>query len=269
MSHGESESLLGIKGMATGPANNASAFHNQRHRINLCRACRGKTKQLALNSEAMDEWCNSLGVGCCLDNDGGTAELVELFSWVARLGVDVVTLNCDEVALLNVHLANAVKDSDASAKKRSSLGRIELLGNTNNSFRAKKDILGKSTILTDTIDGLVIAHLKLGPLALSTSSIMTTVPGSTNAVAVLEVGNTLTNLNYVADDFMARNSRENVAHVASADSYVRETDTAGEDFDENLAIGGVLEGHVAELPGGIGLVEDAGLVGLGKGRHYF
>jgi hypothetical protein len=97
---------------------------------------------------------------------------------------------------------------------------------------------------------------------------MTTMPRSTNAVAVLEVGNTLTNLNYVAYDFMARNSRENVAHVAACSAYVGEADTAGEDFDENLAIGGVFEGHVAELPGGIGLVEDAGLVSLGKGRHY-
>jgi hypothetical protein len=98
---------------------------------------------------------------------------------------------------------------------------------------------------------------------------MTTVPGSTNAVAVLEVGNTLTNFNYIADDFMARNSRENVAHVAASGGYVREADTAGEDLDEDLAIRGVFEGHVAEFPGGIGLIEDAGLVSLRKRRHYF
>lgn len=77
---------------------------------------------------------------------------------------------------------------------------------------------------------------------------MASVPGSTNAVAVLEALNAFADFDHVANDLMAWDTGEDIAHVASASGDVREADAAGEDLGEDLAFGGVFEGDVTESP---------------------
>jgi hypothetical protein len=77
---------------------------------------------------------------------------------------------------------------------------------------------------------------------------MTTVPRSTDTVAVLKVLNAFADFDYVANDLMAGHTGEDIAHVTGAESYVGEADAAGEDLGEDLAFGGVFEGDIAESP---------------------
>lgn len=96
---------------------------------------------------------------------------------------------------------------------------------------------------------------------------MSTVPRTTNTISILETRHALADLDDVADNLVAGDSGEDITHVAGCDAYIGEADTAGEDLDEDLASGGLLEGDLLEGEGGIGLFEDAGLVGFGEGRH--
>jgi hypothetical protein len=65
---------------------------------------------------------------------------------------------------------------------------------------------------------------------------MAAVPRSTNTVTVLEVGNIFADFNDITDDFMTGNAGKDIAKVACAHIYVRETDTTGEDLDEDLTL---------------------------------
>ena len=63
---------------------------------------------------------------------------------------------------------------------------------------------------------------------------MTTVPCSTNSVAQFPVLFRVINSCYVANDLMARNEWETISKGCVLDMFVGTTDTAGDDFHEDL-----------------------------------
>jgi hypothetical protein len=74
-------------------------------------------------------------------------------------------LNGDKLAKSDILLADGIEDRDASTQYRCIFNRVNVLGNTNNSFSAKEHILRISPIPRDAIYGLILAHLELAALA--------------------------------------------------------------------------------------------------------
>lgn len=68
---------------------------------------------------------------------------------------------------------------------------------------------------------------------------------------------------------MARRAREDVAKVAGTDFHVRPADAAGEDLDEDLVGGRVLQGHILDGEARVWRRENDGFVGFGEGACHF
>lgn len=299
--------LLAVQRMAARPALHAGALRDQRHGVDIYVADGRETENLAVRGEALRQSADHFGIGRRLDDDGGAAELGQFGIGIGVGGVDVVVraelrgkgslvvavgehrdlvahlaselhgqvaqaaepLDGDEAALLDSLLADAVEDGDARTQQRRRLCGLHLLGDAHDGLSTQQHVLGKAAVLRDAVDGLVLAVLELTALALPAHAVVPAVPRPAHALAdgeVLDVGAELDN---VTDDFVARRAREDVAKVAFADLHVRPADAAGEDLDEDLVGGRVLQGHILEGEGGVGCREDDGFVGFGeRGCHF-
>ena len=92
-------------------------------------------------------------------------------------------------------------------------------------------------------------------------------PRPANALADLEAGHALTQLNDVADEHMARHAGEEIAHGALRNAHVGVADTTGKHLDKDLAGARVLKLDIDNLEGHTGGLANDGLVGLREGRH--
>jgi hypothetical protein len=106
--------------------------------------------------------------------------------------------------------------------------------------------------------------LELAALALSTETIMTTVPGSANAVAILQMGHALAELDDITYNLVTRDTGKDIAHVTAGRRKVGKAHTTCEHLNKHLVSRGMLELEVAEGEGNIGLVEDDSFVIFGK-----
>ena len=164
-------------------------------------------------------------------------------------------------------LADAVEDGQAGAQQRRGLGRVHLAGHADGGLGAHEDVLGVAAVLGHAVDDLVLAMLEEAALALAAGRVVARVEGAADALAELEVGHAGAELDDVADDLVARDAREHVAHAARRGGDVRVADAAGEDLDEDLAGRGVLQLDVLEGEGPVGLAHHDGLVRLREGGH--
>jgi hypothetical protein len=81
-------------------------------------------------------------------------------------------LDGNEVALLDVHLADAVEDGDAGAQERGDLDGVDVGRNADNGLGPEEDVLRVAAILRDAIDGDVVATLELAALARTAGLVM-------------------------------------------------------------------------------------------------
>lgn len=307
MRQGKLNRLLTVQRMAARPALHAGALQNQRHGVDVNVADGRETQNLAVRGEAVRQSADHFGVGRRLDDDGGATELGQFSSGIGVGGVDVVVraelrgkgglvvavgehrdlvahlagelhgqvaqaaepLDGDEAALLDPLLADAVEDGDARAQQRRRLRRLNLLGDADDGLGSQQHVLGIAAVPRDAVDGLVLAVLELAALALPAHAVVPAVPRPAHALAdgeALDVGAELDN---VADDFVARRAREDVAKVALADLQIGPADAAGEDLNKHLVGGRVLQGHILDGEGGVWRREDDGFVGFGEGGCHF
>lgn len=305
MSSGETNGLLAVQGMARRPPTHTQAAEHHGNRIKLNSARRGETKKLASGSQAAHQFPNDFGIGGRLNNNGSATELFELSRTIRLLGVDVMvstqlfgkislvvprrengnlvahlmgilhtkmaqaskSLNSDQGALLDVHFSNTIKHGDTGTQQRSNLCRVRVLGDANNSLLAEEDIFGKAAILGVTVDKLIVAHLELATLALSTLAIVAAVPGTADALPFGNMAHARAELDDIAHNLVPWRPGEHVSHVAPGHGNVGKAHAAREDFDENLAGPGVLELYILQLEGAVGLCDDDGLESLGKRSH--
>lgn len=75
---------------------------------------------------------------------------------------------------------------------------------------------------------------------------MSTVPASTDTIANLPPLLLRTYSDDIGDDLVAGDAREKVAEEAAADGFIAVADTAGDYFDEQLALLGLLDLDVLE-----------------------
>jgi hypothetical protein len=91
--------------------------------------------------------------------------------------------------------------------------------------------------------------------------------GSANSLADLNTLDILANLNNITNDFVARNAREDISEVALAYVDISVADTACQNLDQNLALGGTLQLNILEVEATIRAGKDGGLEGLRNGAH--
>ncbi len=75
------------------------------------------------------------------------------------------TLDGDKFAKGDVLFADGIEDSDTGTQDGCVFDGINVRGNTNHCFGAKKHVLGISTITSNTIYRLILTHLELPALA--------------------------------------------------------------------------------------------------------
>ncbi len=131
--------------------------------------------------------------------------------------------------------------------------------------RKGKGIL-TSTVASDAVDLTIVAHLEETRVALTASAIVTTVPSTADAVAVLPLCYVRADLDHFADDLVTRNTRK-LAKAAGLDHCVRVADTTRFDLDEDLTITRCVQLDVLDGERLACLFEHGRLVGLGKRRH--
>jgi hypothetical protein len=96
----------------------------------------------------------------------------------------------------------------------------------------------------------------------------TSVPSSSNTVSDGHSVNALTELNNVSDYFVTWDTGQTVrSHVALLKSRIGMADTAGKDFDENLAGSRSLQLDIDDLQGRTRSLDDGSLVSGRKGNH--
>lgn len=93
------------------------------------------------------------------------------------------TLDRDDFARGNVQLAHAVEDGHASAEERRDFSWVDVLGNSHSSFSPERGVFAVPAVAHDAVDGLVVAHLEVSPVAGLAGEVVAAVPGPADAVA--------------------------------------------------------------------------------------
>lgn len=183
-------------------------------------------------------------VGTTRKCDGSVTHLASVLD--RKVAKTTETLNCNDLASSDVHLADTVVHGDARAHERSHLDGITISGQANGCFGLEKAVLSvcslsasgerkevarqmkdersrsiliehelktavlqlTSTVTAHAVDLGAIAHLEQALVALTASAIMAAVPGAADAVSVLPFGDVRANLDNLADDLVAWNAGE-------------------------------------------------------------
>ena len=98
---------------------------------------------------------------------------------------------------------------------------------------------------------------------------MTTMPSSTHTITNFPFLLLRPDSNDIANDFMARDQRKDIAEHALTNDFVAVADTAGDDFDEDLALFGFVDWDVFEGKRLACFFGDEGFAGAGDVLCHF
>lgn len=88
-------------------------------------------------------------------------------------------------------------------------------------------------------------------------------PATSNAISNTKSRDAWTNSNNVSDSLMAWRARKYITKISLSYKAIRVTDTAGDDFDENLACVGLSALNIFKTQLGAFGVKEGGFVSLG------
>jgi hypothetical protein len=97
---------------------------------------------------------------------------------------------------------------------RTSLGRVETLRDGGHGLAAEGGVLAVPAVAEDAVDGLVLADNEVALAAVHTLEAVAAVPAATDAGAVLPLRDAGAGRDDLADDLVAWDAREVVAHDA-------------------------------------------------------
>lgn len=172
------------------------------------------------------------------------------------------TLNRDERPLRILEVPETVEDGHPSTKQGCDDGRLHVRGQAGQGFTSEDGVLSHATVPAHAVDGFVVADLVHPPAAGPARPIVAAVPHRTHPVADLGRGDARADFHNVTHNLVSRDARVDVAEVARVNGEIAVADAAGEDLDEDLSLGWVLELYVRELDFVVGFVEDESLVRL-------
>lgn len=109
-------------------------------------------------------------------------------------------------------------------------------------------------------------NVQLAAITLFTSTVMTSVPRTTNSLTNLPFLNAGSYGSNITDNFVAGDDGKTISESSVLNDSVRVADTTSDDFDENLICFWFSKLDILNNERGIGLFEDGGFVGFGK-RH--
>ena len=212
---GKPNRLLAVISVATRPSMDRQILEHHRRGIKLDRPHSRHNDQLPTRLQTTNQGTERLAVGRRRDSQSRAAQLLQPSSNVLGSTVDVLvraqlqgksalirasrngrdsvahgagvlhrhvaqpaeSLDGHQVALLDVHLADAVEDGDAGAEKGRHLGRVQVGRHAHGGFFAEDAVLGVAAVEAAPVYGLVVARLELASLAGAARSVVACVWG--------------------------------------------------------------------------------------------